>query len=146
MLFRIILIGCIFLSSCEKPENKEERKVEMKTYTEKEMLKEFNILLPKIVKDIKEKKNLIPLSDLSTHSGDFFSYETNFRGNIRDDLEVIEKNISYLDIINVLTLGKRFVDEENGDGIQITYRKHSIMFQFDEGEGKWKVSSILVEK
>ncbi|MBE8364879.1 hypothetical protein [Leptospira borgpetersenii] len=146
MIFRIILIGCIFLNSCEKPENKEKKKIEMKTYTEKEMLKEFNILLPKIIKDIKEKKNLIPLRNLSTDSGDFFSYETNFRGYIRDDLEVIEKNISYHDALNVLTLGKQRVDEENGDGIQLTYRKHSIMFQFDEEEGKWKVSSILVEK
>ncbi|EMO63178.1 hypothetical protein LEP1GSC133_4518 [Leptospira borgpetersenii serovar Pomona str. 200901868] len=145
MIFRIILIGCILLNSCEKPENKEEKN-EMKTYTEKEMLKEFNILLPKIVKDIKEKKNLIPLRNLSADSSDFFSYETNFRGYIRDDLEVIEKNISYHDVLNVLTLGKQIVDEENGDGIQLTYRKHSIMFQFDEEEGKWKVSSILVEK
>ncbi|ULH27966.1 hypothetical protein [Leptospira weilii] len=150
MIFRILLVGCILLNSCDKPGNKEETKVEVKTYTKQEKLKMLDAMLSKLLKDIQEKKNFTPFLELSDeHSGytiDVGEYTgEELYGGIfqKEGVSQLEKYVTVEEVIYLLKKGTKQGISENGNGLWIMTTvdrfEYGLDCYFPEKEGRWIV-------
>ncbi|KXZ27507.1 hypothetical protein AYB33_17980 [Leptospira santarosai] len=146
MILRILLVSCILLNSCDKPGNKEETKVEVKTYTKQEKLKMLDIMLSKLLKDIQEKKNFTPFLDLSDdgsgytiHAGDEL-YIGNFQ---KEGLGDMEKHITVEEVVRLLKKGSKSGMSESGRSLWVMLEadrfEYGIDLFFPEKQGRWIV-------
>ncbi|WP_061216851.1 hypothetical protein [Leptospira weilii] len=150
MIFRILLVGCILLNSCDKPGNKEETKVEVKTYTKQEKLKMLDAMLSKLLKDIQEKKNFSPFLELSDeHSGytiDVGEYTgEELYGGIfqKEGVSKFEKYVTIEEAVRLLKKGSKVGMSDDGESLSIMFTvdrfEYGIDCYFPEKQGRWIV-------
>ncbi|WP_078130667.1 hypothetical protein [Leptospira alexanderi] len=150
MILRILLVGCIFLNSCDKLSDKEEKKVEVKTYTKQEKLKMLDVMLSKLLKDIQEKKNFTPFLEVSDeHSG----YTINAGESLGEELyggtfqkegfSQFEKYVTIEEVVRLLKKGSKRGMSEDGDSLSIMLTvnrfEYGIDCYFPEKQGRWIV-------
>lgn len=150
MILRILLVSCILLNSCDKPGNKEETKVEVKTYTKQEKLKMLDIMLSKLLKDIQEKKNFTPFLDLSDDGSGYtidageYTGEEMYMGNFqKEGLGDMEKHITIEEVVRLLKKGSKDGMSESGRSLWVILEadrfEYGIDLFFPEKEGRWIV-------
>ncbi|MDI7237855.1 hypothetical protein [Leptospira santarosai] len=146
MILRILLVSCILLNSCDKPVNKEEAKVEVKTYTKQEKLKMLDIMLSKLLKDIQEKKNFTPFLEVSDeHSGyTIHAGDELYIGKIqKEGLGDMEKHVTVEEVVRLLKKGSKDEMSEGGNGLWVMLEadrfEYGIDCYFPEKEGRWIV-------
>ncbi|AVV48716.1 hypothetical protein [Leptospira santarosai] len=150
MILRILLVSCILLNSCDKPGNKEETKVEVKTYTKQEKLKMLDIMLSKLLKDIQEKKNFTPFLDLSDDGSGYtidageYTGEEMYMGNFqKEGLGDMEKHVTVEEVVRLLKKGSKSGMSEDGGGLWVMLEadrfEYGLRFFFPEKEGRWIV-------
>ncbi|WP_032928573.1 hypothetical protein [Leptospira santarosai] len=150
MILRILLVSCILLNSCDKLGNKEETKVEVKTYTKQEKLKMLDIMLSKLLKDIQEKKNFTPFLDLSDDGSGYtidageYTGEEMYMGNFqKEGLGDMEKHITIEEVVRLLKKGSKDGMSESGRSLWVILEadrfEYGIDLFFPEKEGRWIV-------
>lgn len=150
MILRILLVSCILLNSCDKLGNKEETKVEVKTYTKQEKMKMLDVMLSKLLKDIQEKKNFTPFLEVSDeHSGytiDVGEYtgEELYGGTFqKEGLGDMEKHVAVEEVVRLLKKGKKdeMAEGSNGLWVMLTVNRfeYGIDCYFPEEQGRWIV-------
>ncbi|WP_061248704.1 hypothetical protein [Leptospira noguchii] len=150
MIFRILLVGCILLSSCDKPVDKEEKKVEMKTYTKQEKMKMLDVMLSKLLKDIQEKKSFSPFLEVSDeHSGYTIDVgestgEELYGGNFqKEGFSKLEKYVTVEEVVRLLKKGGKSTVSESGESLwwMLTADRfeYGLHCYFPEEQGKWIV-------
>ncbi|KXZ27306.1 hypothetical protein [Leptospira santarosai] len=150
MILRILLVSCILLNSCDKLGNKEETKVEVKTYTKQEKLKMLDIMLSKLLKDIQEKKNFTPFLDLSDDGSGYtidageYTGEEMYMGNFqKEGLGDMEKHVTVEEVVRLLKKGSKDEMSEGGNGLWVMLEadrfEYGIDCYFPEKEGRWIV-------
>ncbi|MGQ2802058.1 hypothetical protein ACT54M_16870 [Leptospira santarosai] len=150
MILRILLVSCILLNSCDKPGNKEETKVEVKTYTKQEKLKMLDIMLSKLLKDIQEKKNFTPFLDLSDDGSGYtidageYTGEEMYMGKFqKEGLGDMEKHVTVEEVVRLLKKGSKSGMSEDGGGLWVMLEadrfEYGLRFFFPEKEGRWIV-------
>ncbi|WP_061222136.1 hypothetical protein [Leptospira weilii] len=151
MILRILLVSCILLNSCDKLSNKEETKVEVKTYTKQEKLKMLDVMLSKLLKDIQEKKNFTPFLEVSD---EYSGYTINvgeslgeelYGGNFRKEgFSQLEKYVTAEEVVRLLKKGTKGGIREDGGGLWVMLEadrfEYSLDLAFSEKEGRWIVS------
>ncbi|EMF91140.1 hypothetical protein LEP1GSC005_0089 [Leptospira santarosai str. ST188] len=138
------------LNSCDKLGNKEETKVEVKTYTKQEKLKMLDIMLSKLLKDIQEKKNFTPFLDLSDDGSGYtidageYTGEEMYMGNFqKEGLGDMEKHITIEEVVRLLKKGSKDGMSESGRSLWVILEadrfEYGIDLFFPEKEGRWIV-------
>ncbi|EMO56754.1 hypothetical protein LEP1GSC161_0672 [Leptospira santarosai str. CBC1416] len=138
------------LNSCDKLGNKEETKVEVKTYTKQEKLKMLDIMLSKLLKDIQEKKNFTPFLDLSDDGSGYtidageYTGEEMYMGNFqKEGLGDMEKHVTVEEVVRLLKKGSKDEMSEGGNGLWVMLEadrfEYGIDCYFPEKEGRWIV-------
>ncbi|RHX82881.1 hypothetical protein [Leptospira stimsonii] len=151
MILRIILACCIFLNSCDKLGNNEEAKV--KTYTKQEKLKMLDVMLSKLLKDIQEKKNFIPILEVSDEhsgytidSGSYTGEEMDMGKFQKKGLGDMEKNVSVEEVVRLLKKGSKEMISDDGGSLWVMLEadrfEYGIDLFFPEKEGRWIVRSF----
>ncbi|EMO65289.1 hypothetical protein LEP1GSC133_0079 [Leptospira borgpetersenii serovar Pomona str. 200901868] len=146
MILRILLACCILLNSCDKLGNKEEMKVEVKTYTKQEKMKMLDIMLSKLLKDIQEKKNFTPFLEVSDehsgyiiHAGDEL-YIGKFQ---KEGLGDMEKNVTVEEVVRLLKKGSKKYNGDDGESLSIMLNvdrfEYDLHCYFPEEQGRWIV-------
>ncbi|MGE8711811.1 hypothetical protein [Leptospira interrogans] len=150
MILRILLFSCILLNSCDKPGNKEETKVEVKTYTKQEKMKMLDVMLSKLLKDIQEKKNFTPFLEVSDeHSvytisiGESLGDEL-VGGNFqKEGFSKLEKYVTVEEVVRLLKKGTKGGISESGRSLWVMLEadrfEYGIDLYFPEKEGRWIV-------
>ncbi|WP_082278822.1 hypothetical protein [Leptospira interrogans] len=150
MIFRILLACCILFNSCDKPGNKEETKVEVKTYTKQEKLKMLDLMLSKLLKDIQEKKNFTPFLEVSDEhsgyiidSGSYTGEEMYMRKIQKQGLGDMEKNVTVEEVVHLLKKGSKKYNGDDGGSLSIMLNvdrfEYDLHCYFPEKEGRWIV-------
>ncbi|AXR62056.1 hypothetical protein [Leptospira mayottensis] len=150
MIFRILLVSCILLNACDKPGNKEETKMEVKTYTKQEKMKMLDVMLSKLLKDIQEKKNFTPFLEVSDeHSGYTIHAEESMEkdlyiGNFqKEGLGDMEKNVTVEEVVRLLKKGSKVGISDDGESLSIMLTvnrfEYGIDCYFPEEQGRWIV-------
>ncbi|WP_061231219.1 hypothetical protein [Leptospira weilii] len=150
MILRILLVGCILLNSCDKPGNKEETKVEVRTYTKQEKLKMLDVMLSKLLKDIQEKKNFTPFLEVSDeHSGYTINVgetlgEELYGGNFRKEgFSQLEKYVTIEEVVRLLKKGSKEMISDSGGSLSVMLEadrfEYDLHCYFPEKEGRWIV-------
>ncbi|ASV10464.1 hypothetical protein [Leptospira santarosai] len=148
MILRILLVCCVFLNSCDKFTNENQKAVEMKTYTKEEKLKMFDIMLSQLVKDLKKKKRFSPFKEISdeysTFSGDDKSDGDGFGGNFqKDDLSVLEQNMTVEEVIRLIKSDHKGRISSDGGGVSFGLVadnfEYGLDFRFPKEQGRWVV-------
>ncbi|WP_061231639.1 hypothetical protein [Leptospira noguchii] len=146
MILRILLVSCILLNFCDKPGNKEETKVEVKTYTKQEKMKMLDVMLSKLLKDIQEKKNFTPFLEVSDeHSGyTIHAGDELYIGKIqKEGLGDMEKHVTVEEVVRLLKKGSKDEMSEGGNGLWVMLEadrfEYGIDCYFPEKEGRWIV-------
>lgn len=150
MIFRILLVGCILLNACDKPVNKEETKVEVKTYTKQEKMKMLDVMLSKLLKDIQEKKNFTPFLEVSDDGSGYtidageHTGEEMYMGNFqKEGLGDMEKHVAVEEVVRLLKKGNKDGVSEDGGGLWVMLEvdrfEYGLRFFFPEKEGRWIV-------
>ncbi|EMY14331.1 hypothetical protein LEP1GSC043_3923 [Leptospira weilii str. Ecochallenge] len=114
------------LNSCDKPGNKGETKVEVKTYTKQEKLKMLDVMLAKLLKDIQEKKNFTPFLEVSDeHSGytidvgEYTGEELHGGFFQKEGFGKFEKYVTIEEVVRLLKKGKKDKMVEGGSGLWV---------------------------
>ncbi|EMM73084.1 hypothetical protein M9Y82_19460 [Leptospira weilii] len=150
MILRILLVSCVLLNSCDKLSNKEETKVEVKTYTKQEKLKMLDVMLSKLLKDIQEKKDFSPFLELSDDGSGYtidvgeYTGEEMYMGNFqKEGLGDMEKHVTIEEVVRLLKKGSKDGMSEDGGGLWIVTTvgrfEYGIDCYFPEKEGRWIV-------
>ncbi|WP_078130579.1 hypothetical protein [Leptospira alexanderi] len=151
MILRILLISCILLNSCDKPENKGEKKVEVKTYTKQEKLKMLDVMLSKLLKDIQEKKNFSPFLELSDDASGYtidvgeITGEELYGGNFqKEGFSKLEKYVTIEEVVHLLKKGRKVgMSEDGGGSLSVMFFvnrfEYDLHCYFPEKEGRWIV-------
>ncbi|WP_036061326.1 hypothetical protein [Leptospira weilii] len=153
MILRILLVGCILLNSCDKPGNKEETKVEVRTYTKQEKLKMLDAMLSKLLKDIQEKKSFTPFLEVSDeHSGYTINVgetlgEELYGGNFRKEgFSQLEKYVTIEEVVRLLKKGSKEMISDSGGSLSVMLEadrfEYDLHCYFPEKEGRWIVRSF----
>ncbi|WP_032853948.1 hypothetical protein [Leptospira borgpetersenii] len=150
MIFRILLACCILLNACDKPGNKEETKVEVKTYTKQEKLKMLDVMLSKLLKDIQEKKNFTPFLEVSD---EYSGYTISVGESLGDELvgglfqkegfSKFEKYVTIAEVVRLLKKGDKGGMSEDGGSLWVMLEadrfEYGIDLFFPEKKGRWIV-------
>ncbi|WP_061249886.1 hypothetical protein [Leptospira alstonii] len=150
MIFRILLIGCILLNSCDKLGNKEETKVEVKTYTKQEKLKMLDVMLSKLLKDIQEKKNFSPLLEVSDDGSGYiidsgsYTGEEMYMGKFqKEGLGDMEKNVTVEEVVRLMKKGSKEMVSDDGGSLSVMFEadrfEYDLHCYFPEEQGRWIV-------
>ncbi|MDO6384538.1 hypothetical protein [Leptospira santarosai] len=153
MIFRILLVCCLFLNSCDKPVNKEEKKVETKTYTKQEKLKMLDVMLSKLLKEIQEKKNFSPFLEVSDDGSGYtidvgeHTGEELYGGNFqKEGFSRLEKYVTVEEVMRLLKKGSKSGMSESGRSLWVMLEadrfEYGIDLFFPEKEGRWVVRRL----
>ncbi|QDK26353.1 hypothetical protein [Leptospira weilii] len=150
MILRILLVSCVLLNSCDKPGNKEETKVEVRTYTKQEKLKMLDVMLSKLLKDIQEKKNFSPFLEVSD---EYSGYTIHARESMEKELYIgnfqkeglgdMEKHVTIEEVVRLLKKGSKVGMSESGRSLSVMFTvdrfEYGIDCYFPEKQGRWIV-------
>ncbi|ULH27716.1 hypothetical protein [Leptospira weilii] len=150
MILRILLVSCILLNSCDKLSNKEETKVEVKTYTKQEKLKMLDVMLSKLLKDIQEKKNFTPFLEVSDdgsgytiHARESMEKELYIGNFQKEGLGDMEKHVTIEEVVRLLKKGSKEMISDSGGSLSVMLEadrfEYDLHCYFPEKEGRWIV-------
>ncbi|EKO33998.1 hypothetical protein [Leptospira santarosai] len=153
MIFRILLVCCLFLNSCDKFKDKEEKKVETKTYTKQEKLKMLDVMLSKLLKEIQEKKNFSPFLEVSDDGSGYtidvgeHTGEELYGGNFqKEGFSRLEKYVTVEEVMRLLKKGSKEYVSEDGGGLSIMLTvdrfEYDLHCYFPEEQGRWVVRRL----
>ncbi|EMO60645.1 hypothetical protein LEP1GSC133_4528 [Leptospira borgpetersenii serovar Pomona str. 200901868] len=137
------------LNSCDKLGNKEEMKVEVKTYTKQEKMKMLDVMLSKLLKDIQEKKNFTPFLEVSDDGSGYTIHAEEsmekdlYIGNFqKEGLGDMEKNVTVEEVVRLLKKGNKDEMSEGGSlwvMLEVDRFEYGIDCYFLKKEGRWIV-------